>query len=114
MRLPLAILIALSLFAPTLPVRGQLCSMRMAGSPVVSKCTDCCATMKSCVLPQQNPARPAATNLDTQYSLVLSAPVLLPLLVPAPATSSRSRDSSPAPRKAHSPPRQALFCTFLI
>ncbi len=78
------------------------------------KCISCCATMRSCVLPQQNPAQPTAAGDTGPYSGTMIAPVLRELLSPAIPALSRPAYFAPAQPLAPSPSRLALFCTFLI
>jgi hypothetical protein len=110
-RLPISVLLVIALVAMTAQAPAQMCGMRMP-APMVQ--CDCCATMKSCVLPQQNPAKLAAAAQSSQQSIAMIAPVLHQLVAPMLGTLSRSGESPPAQPSAHSPPRLALFCTFLI
>jgi hypothetical protein len=104
-----ALVIALGAMSSRAP--AQICGMSMP-APMVQ--CDCCATMKSCLLPQQNPVQPAAASQPLQQSVAIIAPVLHELLAPALAAPSSSREFYAAQPAAHSRPRFALFCTFLI
>ena len=75
---------------------------------------ECCATMKSCLLPQQNSVPPAAASQASQQSVAMIAPVLHELLALEPPVPSRARNFVTAQFAVHSPSRLALFCTFLI
>jgi hypothetical protein len=92
---------------------AQTCGMSVPKAPT-TKCIDCCATMKSCVLAQQNPAQPTAAGETAPHWVTLIAPVLRELLSPAIPALSRPVYFAPAQPLAPSPSRFALFCTFLI
>jgi hypothetical protein len=99
-------LVAMSSRAP-----GQVCGMSM---PTAMVQCECCATMKSCLLPQQNPVQPATATAPSQQSVAMIAPALHELLAPEPVVPSRARNFVRAQFAVHSPSRLALLCTFLI
>jgi hypothetical protein len=103
--------LALLLGAFQLPAQGCAMPMPQPAMP----CGDCCATMKSCALPQHNPVQQTATSDLSQQSIVLIAPDLTQLSVQSliAGQSRLSRHSATEPA-THSPPRQAVLCTFLI
>ena len=82
--------------------------------PTTVKQCDCCATMKSCLIPQQNAGPSAAVAQLSQQTAVMVAPALCEILAPLPAAPSFAIRDLAARPTAHSPPRLALFCTFLI
>jgi hypothetical protein len=90
---------------------AQACGMSM---PAPAQQCACCATMKSCLLPQKNPPESTAAAELSQQTVVMIAPILHPLLVPPFAVSLHGARISAAKLAVHSPPRLALFCTFLI
>jgi hypothetical protein len=90
---------------------AQACGMSM---PAPAQQCACCATMKSCLLSQKNPPESTAAAELSQQSLVMIAPILRPLLAPPFAVSLHGARVSAAKLAVHSPPRLALFCTFLI
>jgi hypothetical protein len=110
-RFTISVLLVIALAAMTAQAPAQMCGMRMP-TPMVQ--CDCCAAMKSCLLPQKNPAQLAAAAQSSQQSIAMIAPVLHQLVAPMLGTLSPSREFPAAQPSAHSPPRLALFCTFLI
>ena len=107
------LLLVCALLTASSAAPAQTCGMRMPEAATM-KCINCCATMKSCVLPQQNPAQPTAAGDTAPHSLTMIAPVIRDLLSPALLALSRPADFAPAQLLAPSPSRLALFCTFLI
>ncbi len=108
----MAVALVLALSSVPLRASGPVCGMSM---PAMQKadCMACCAAMKSCALPQQNPTQPTAGSALDQQTVAMIAPARPVLLgelsvtrVTAPRLVTRSR--------AHAPPRLALFCSFLI
>ncbi len=86
----------------------------MSMPPTAKTTCDCCATMKSCLLPQRNPSQSTAAVKHLQPAVVMMAPVLHALLTPAIASPARAVKLATAQPAVHSPPRLALLCTFLI
>ena len=107
-----AIAVILAVFFVPLRASEPVCGMSMR-TVQKADCMACCAAMKSCALPKQNPTHPsAASAVDTQ-AVAMIAPaisVLLSELPAAPIAAPRLITQS----LAHSPPRLALFCSFLI
>ncbi len=89
-----------------------MCGMSMP-APQKMHCTACCATMKSCALPQQDPTQPTTASTVAQQSIALIAPAL-PVLSRELPTPHFAAPRFAAPSVSHSPPRLALFCSFLI
>ena len=86
----------------------------MPSDVIVASCA-CCATMKSCVVTQQDhPVQSAATAYGTQQLAAMIAPVLHELLAAPIAHSPRSREVSSVQPPVRSTARLALLCTFLI
>jgi hypothetical protein len=112
-RLAIAVLLMIALLAISWQTPVQSCSMTMPAAAAM-KCGGCCATMKSCVLPQQSPLQQTAPAPATQQSIVMIAPVLSELLLAVISAPDVSRQATLPPPAAHSPPRLALFCTLLI
>lgn len=74
---------------------------------------DCCATMKSCVLPRENPTQPRAAAAVSAVPLAMiapGAPVLLREVQPTAVAPLRELRRP----LAVAAPRFALFCAFLI
>src|SRR3981081_2822719 len=68
-------LLCLALFSAASHTSAQRCAMTMPARTMDCS-ADCCAKMKSCVLPQQNPVQPSATAEAVQRSFVMIAPIL--------------------------------------
>lgn len=111
-RTVLAVTLLLALFAGPLRAGGPACGMSMPAAQKMA-CMACCAKMKSCALPRQNPTQSATAPTVHQQAIALLAPalpVLLSALPASPVAAPRHMTQS----LAHSPPRLALFCSFLI
>lgn len=106
-------LLVCALVTASFAAPAQTCAMSMPAAQAM-KCTGCCATMKSCVLPQHNPAQPTAAGDTVNVSVTLIAPVQRVLLSPALPALRRLAYFAPAQPLAPSPSRLTLFCTFLI
>ncbi len=111
-RLIIAVLLVMTLLSVPFAAPATACARPMR-TTLSSNC-DCCATMKSCLLPQQNPVRPTATAETAQQAVVMIPPVLHVLQTPAFEVPFRRVDFLIASAPAHSAPRAVLFCTFLI
>ncbi|MDQ6824679.1 MAG: hypothetical protein M3007_04360 [Candidatus Eremiobacteraeota bacterium] len=112
-RLTVGILLVIALVAMASQAPAQMvCGMSM---PTTAKMTcGCCATMKSCLLAQKNPAQPAAAVQHIQPAIGMIAPVLHELLTPGIAAPARAVKFATAQPAVHSPPPFVLFCSFLI
>ncbi len=111
-RSAIALVLCLALLPVPLRAYGPMCGMSMLASQKAD-CMACCAAMKSCALPRQNPTQPTTSLSADQLVVAMIAPALPVLLRERPVTRVT------APRLvtlslAHSPPRLALFCSFLI
>ncbi len=82
-------------------------------APLKMQCTSCCAAMKSCVLPQQNPTQPASAATADLAPIAMIAPAL-PVLLRQLRTQLAIFPRSAAQTLTHAPPRLAVLCTFLI
>jgi hypothetical protein len=107
-------LLFLALFSAPLLASAQTCGLAMPVRTTMDCSADCCAKMKSCVLPQQNPAQATATAKAAQPSVVMTAPVFDELLAPVPVQPFRPARFVAAQGPAHSPSPLALSCTLLI
>jgi hypothetical protein len=76
-------------------------------------CAACCAKMKSCILPRQNPTQSTAATTPNPVPIAIVAPALLVLSQETLQTSvSFQRLALQTP--SHAPPQLAVLCTFLI
>lgn len=111
-RLTMAVFLVLALLSVSWGTPRQRCGM-MPGVAALS--CGCCATMKSCVVTQQeDPVQSAATHYRTQQLAAMIAPVFRELAAAPIAPSPRSREVSPVQPPVSSTARLALLCTFLI
>src|SRR5947209_1472849 len=85
-RLMIAVLLVLAMFSSPLHLAAQSCALSM---PAVQKmaCGDCCAKMKSCMLPRKDQTPPATAPAASQQSIALIAPAVQTVLVQAPVAS---------------------------
>lgn len=110
-RLLIAVLLVFGLIlVPQTP--AQICTMSMP-APSPAKCTKCCATMKSCVMPRQNPTQPTSAWTSNTAPIMMIAPALAVLLRELPATPVTFPRSA-AQRLTDPTPQLAVLCTFLI
>ncbi len=111
-RLTTGLLLLLALFLVPLQGPVQACGMSTACGAKM-KCGSCCATMKSCVLPQQNPSQPSKAPVADTVLVTLAAPAAIVLLQ---ELFARPIDFGAAetPRLSAGPSRLAVLCTFLI
>ena len=111
-RLTIALVMTLALFCTAVRIPAQACAMSMPAVQTMP-CSDCCAKMKSCVLPQKDQTPPATAASVTQQSIALVAPLVQTVFVYPPVLSAKL-DRLSAETLRDSPPRLALLCTFLI
>lgn len=76
-------------------------------------CTECCALMKSCILPQQNPTNAVTTAPVNPLGFIVTAPVA-GMLFGEPLAQRASYPDAETPRAGYVHSRQAVLCTFLI
>jgi hypothetical protein len=109
----IAALVFLAVFTAPFAASAQTCSMTM---PVrAMDCSaDCCAKMKSCVRPQENPVKPTATATAAQPPVVMIAPVLHEVVPPTFDAPLRASHFLLVQAPAHSPAPLALSCSLLI
>ena len=111
-RLTMAVFLMLALLSVSSGTPRPRCSMM---PEVAASSCGCCATMKSCVVTQQeDPVQSAASAYGTQQLAAMIAPVLQELLAAPIAPSPRSDEVSPVQPPVRSTARLALLCTFLI
>lgn len=77
-----------------------------------ASCAECCATMKSCALPQRDP-QPTAASTAQENLLTIAAPLVRALLDELRAAPVQFGRVS-GPIRHSSAPHQALLCVFLI
>ncbi len=111
-QLVIAVTLVVAVCSASAPPLARACSLAMPTAQT-ALCTDCCAKLKSCVLPQQNQTPPAAPGSSVQQSIALIAPAIQSLSLMPVLTLPRP-DHSRADIRAGSPPRLAVLCTFLI
>jgi hypothetical protein len=111
-QLTIVVTLSLALWSAAMPVPAPGCAMSMSAAQS-APCTDCCATMKSCLLPQQNRVPPASASTGNQQSITLIAQPIASVVVQAAIALPRINFSG-AEISADSPPRLAVLCTFLI
>ena len=100
-----------ALFSAPLQASAPRCAINPAGIAKAS-CAECCATMKSCVLPQRD-SQPTAASTAQENLVTIAAPLMRSLVVEIPATPVQFRHVS-RPFGHSSALRQALLCVFLI
>ena len=111
-QLTIVVTLSLALWSAAMPVSARGCAMSMPAGQG-GMCTDCCATMKSCVLPQQNRVPPASASSGNQQSITLITQPIASVVVQAAIALPRINFSG-TEISADSPPRLAVLCTFLI
>lgn len=107
-----AFLLASALLSIPFQAPAEACGMAMP-QPAL-KCGDCCATMKSCALPQQNPLQQAAAASAPYQFTPLIMPVGTELLSRFVLTATEQSFCRKRELVGHSPLKQAVLCTFLI
>src|SRR5947209_6901522 len=108
----IAVVLVLAVLLSPLRLPAQSCALSMRPVQKMS-CGDCCAKMKSCMLPRKDQTPPATAPAATQQSIALIASAVQTLLVQVPVASVKrvTRSLAIAPEL---PPRLAVLCTFLI
>ena len=111
-RLMLAVLMVLALLSVSWATPRQRCGMM---PDIAASSCGCCATMKSCLVTQQeDPVQSAAAAYGTQQLAATIAPVLHEVFAAPIAPSPRSREVFSVQPPVSSTARLALLCTFLI
>ncbi len=111
--LALALVAALSVGALRLPAQSCL----LSNSASEKAChPGCCANKTCCATSARNTAAPSQPLAKSSVTHELSAVVaqVTPTLLPDQGSATKLAVRSQAQSAAHSPPRLALFCTFLI
>jgi len=109
-RLAIAVLLVLGVASTVVHLPAQSCTMAM---PIAAASCDCCATMKSCVLPQKDRTPPATANAAEHQTIALSVPEIQSVPLQSPVASA-TFNSSAREALRDSTPRLAVLCTFLI
>ncbi|MDP9254696.1 MAG: hypothetical protein M3O66_07155 [Verrucomicrobiota bacterium] len=114
-QLTLALLLVAALFMSALRLPAQSCLL--SSSAIEKACRPgCCANKTCCATSARNtviPSQPLAKNSAT-HELAAVVAHANPTLLPDQGSATKLAVRSQAQSAAHSPPRLALFCTFLI
>ncbi len=113
-QLSLAVSLIASLFFTTLPALAQSCGCRQARAQNPIVLNGCCAAMPCCIAQREHQPMPAAVaSSAADHSIAALALMTRSAVGELPLREYLIARSRALP-VAHSPPRFALFCTFLI
>ncbi|MEP6821845.1 MAG: hypothetical protein ABI946_05785 [Chthoniobacterales bacterium] len=110
-RLMIGLLLVLALCLTPLGASTPGCALGKPAAQGMS-CADCCATMKSCILPKQNPTNAITASSPSQADL--TALPFPPVFLYDLAATPLSHAAVVAPRTTAPHSRLAVLCTFLI